>query len=74
MENLTIQVEARSIDKIHIEYVCPVCRPQKNKPVIHRHGSCGDLSNRTEHRGSHCEIFRGNFEINITDNTIRNII
>jgi hypothetical protein len=26
------------------------------KPKIHYHGSGGDFSNRTEHRGSHCTV------------------
>ena len=58
-----MEVIADSIDKTHFTYECPNCsvflrkdgKPRKYpKRVYHRHGSCGDLSNRTEHRQSHC--------------------
>lgn len=65
------------VDKVHIAYTCPYCwsrvnkdgRPRKNAVNIqHRHGSCGDLSNRIENRGSHCS-FSSNVDIIINDTT-----
>ncbi len=53
---------ALRVDHTHIYYKCPTCftkykkngEPYKTaKHVIHRHGSCNDLSNRTEHRSHH---------------------
>jgi hypothetical protein len=53
---------ALKIDSSHIYYRCPDCftkykkdgTPYKNaKNLIHKHGSCNDLSNRIEHRSHH---------------------
>jgi len=60
-------VEASVIDQIHFFFDCPFCKGR------HQHGSCGDFNNRVESRSSHCQKWRGNFEIHITDNTKREI-
>jgi hypothetical protein len=60
--NNTPTFVATRVDRTHIYYKCPVCftkykkngQPYANaKNVIHKHGSCGDLSNRIEHRAHH---------------------
>ena len=77
-----IDIIAQSIDKIHIKFECPFCynkykkdgTPYKRaKRLIHKHGSGGNLKNRVEHRGAHCDYERNNksFNIHITDKTIR---
>ncbi len=58
-------LEAYAIDNTHIYLKCPY-----SKSTYHLHGSCGDLTNRYEHRGSHSKFF-DNYYIHITDNTIR---
>ena len=87
MESFHIDVEAIKIDRTHIHYVCPYCKSRYNKdgkpskrckPVIHRHGSNNDLSNRIEHR-SHDKVYNfpknniahSGVYIHITDNTKR---
>lgn len=66
------------ISKKQFAYTCPYCwtkvkkdgKPYKNaRNIQHIHGSCGDLSNRTESRSSHCPIVSENVEILITDST-----
>ena len=73
-------VVAKSIDKTHFTYLCQDCSKfvYKNgnkrlypKLVYHRHGSCGDLSNRIENRTLHCENVSGNIDVVINDETIR---
>ncbi len=59
-------LEAYAIDSTHIY----LKNPYSKKITYHLHGSCGDLTNRYEHRGSHMEGF-DNYYIQITDNTIR---
>lgn len=39
--------------------------------TFHRHGSGGELNNRTEFRSSHCLYYNGEIKIHITDDTIR---
>lgn len=77
-----IIVHAKWINKNQFGFICPHCwskykkngEPYKTaKRIEHRHGSCGDLYNRTEYRGGHCVIkknFNG-FKIIIDDDTIR---
>lgn len=82
--NRTIYTYATKIDKTHIYFECPVCkktynkngRPRENgKIIFHRHGSCGDLSNRKEHRIHHHNHEYGkkwgDVVIRITDATLR---
>ena len=60
-------VEAYAVNTKSIIFICPFT----NK--VHSHGSCGDLTNRLEHRGSHStapELKRG-YYIEINDNTAR---
>jgi len=79
-----IRVVCCKVDKTHMYFYCPYCKSSYNKrtgkprrnafPVLHRHGSSGDLSNRTEYRSSHCfNLLRPNesrnFEIVIDDTT-----
>ena len=75
-----MEIIAEYIDNVHVGYLCPVCKdkykadgtPYKNaKPIMHRHGSCGDLTNRTESRFSHCLKIPSAIEIKITDETKR---
>ena len=62
-----MEVIAKSVDSIHIRYDCLYCGKE------HKNGSCGDLSNRVEHRGltGHCmkEGHPSDVIINITDET-----
>ena len=68
------------ITKYQFAYTCPYCwdkynrdgKPRKNAVNIqHRHGSCGNTSNRVESRSSHCSITSGEVKIIINDDTIR---
>ena len=74
MENIK-QVNAFSIDPIHIKYLCPhgCTNPNwKRKMVLHQHGSCSEAHNRVESRWcDNCPFYKGNIDINITDDTIR---
>lgn len=83
MENL--YVVAKSVNKMSITFECPHCwtKYKKNgepslraKRVVHSHGSCGDISNRIEHRALHClDKKRDNYSgvnIEINDTTLRN--
>lgn len=76
------KVIASSIDPIHFKYLCSHCSTfhfkngkLRRTPILiyHQHGSSGDLSNRTENRGTHCinrkEI--ENIDIIIDDTTKR---
>ena len=74
-----LHVNALSIDKLMFRYECPLCYtkykksgyPRKNaRHTIHRHGSNGDITNRNEHRGSHCPA-KMPVCIHITDETQR---
>ena len=78
--NIYMEIIAEYIDDKHIGYFCPICKdrykkdgtPYKNaKPIMHRHGSNGDVSNRTETRFSHCLKRPTAVEIKITDETKR---
>ena len=74
-------VYAFAISEIQIFIECPFCsktykkngQPLKNpRRVIHFHGSCRDLSNRSEGRGSHCsDMNDGYYDIIIDDRTKR---
>ena len=75
-----MEIIADSIDRTHISYQCPNCsrfffkngKKRKNpKLVFHRHGSCGDLTNRVEHRVSHCLNNAGEIKLMVTDATTR---
>jgi len=43
-------VEAHVVNLNNIIFKCPFHK----KKTFHYHGSCGDLTNRRTHRGSHC--------------------
>ena len=66
MEN---KVHAFAVDDVHIT----VCCPHHRRKTFHRHGSCGNLLNREEHRSSHCEHM-GDYTIVIDDDTIRGTV
>ena len=76
-------VHCETIDNIHLTFTCPFCwssykkdgTPKKTaKPVIHRHGSNGNFTNRTEHRIPHCTKDKSHtFNIVIDDQTIRKL-
>ena len=51
MTDIKTTIHAYAINDIHIIIKCP----HHKKTTYHRHGSCGDLYNRTESRGSHCD-------------------
>jgi hypothetical protein len=76
------EVEAVEVNTTEIIFICPRCKPQRKngKPILHRHGSGGNFSNRSEHRIAHCndegrkncpEDGIDSFTIHITDNTKR---
>lgn len=74
MENKIGKVVAYSIDPIHVKYLCPhgCINPKwKRKTVLHQHGSGGHAHNRIESRCSHCPFYKGEIEMHITDDTIR---
>jgi hypothetical protein len=59
-------IHAYAINDVHIVIKCP----HHKKKTFHRHGSCGDLHNRTEDRVSHCD--QCNYDtIVIDDDTLR---
>ena len=58
-------VQATAINSVHFYFDCPFCNGE------HQHGSCADFKNRVTSRSSHCEKWRGNFEIHINDKTKR---
>lgn len=60
-----LEVVAHRITPVHIFFDCPLCN------YIHTHGSRGDQSNRTEHRGSHCGNPNNMIKIIIDANTER---
>lgn len=62
-------IHAKAIDDTHIVFKCPHHR----RVTYHRHGSCGDLTNRITHRSSHCEHL-GDYHLIIDDETIRGTI
>jgi len=73
-------VEASHVNTVQISYRCPFCwssykqngEPSANaKSTVHHHGSCGEVHNRVEHRGSHCDKEKGAINIHITDKTIK---
>ena len=43
------------------------------KPTIHHHGNPDGFNNRLERRSSHCPFYKGEFVIEINDNTIKEI-
>ena len=43
------------------------------KPTIHNHGNPDGFLNRLERRSSHCAFYKGEFIIDINDNTIKEI-
>tara|TARA_R110000787_G_scaffold56065_1_gene129073 strand:- start:130 stop:393 length:264 start_codon:yes stop_codon:yes gene_type:complete len=59
-------IHAFSINNVHITIKCP----HHKKKTFHRHGSCGDISNREEPRCSHCTECNYNNVI-IDDQTLR---
>lgn len=87
MNNLAeIYVKSNKIGDRVFTFLCPFCvkirggrvisaeegtKYKSASPNFHIHGSCGDLSNRTESRASHCDFFKGNFNIIIDDETER---
>ena len=75
-----MKVTATVITPDELFYECPTCKSsykkdgkaRKNaKPVVHIHGSCGDISNREEHRVSHCKKGAVNVIIRVTGGTRR---
>tara|TARA_R110000744_G_scaffold97453_4_gene188294 strand:- start:78 stop:353 length:276 start_codon:yes stop_codon:yes gene_type:complete len=85
-EEECLYIVAKWIDNVRFGYECPCCwtkrkkngQPYKTaKPIIHTHGSCGNLSNRIESRCPHCDSSNkrwekiGNFLIVIDDTTER---
>ena len=76
-----MEIIAHSIDRTHITYQCPHCSKfqfkngkQRKHPkiVYHRHGSCGDLSNRIEYRQSHCLENPQEVKLIVSDATQKN--
>jgi hypothetical protein len=61
--NEDLTVDACKVDETFIHYKCPCCRN------IHKHGSNGNFSRRTETRVPHCRIHRGTVFIRICDDT-----
>jgi len=61
--NRQVYVKARTVDRVHIQYVCSFCferynmdgRPRQNaQRAIHWHGSNNNLNERIEERSPHC--------------------
>jgi len=75
-----MDIIAKTIDLETFAYDCRDCwtiykkngEPSlRGKPVEHKHGSEGILSNRVENRISLCKTHNKNIEIHITDETRR---
>lgn len=76
-----VDVVATRINKHQLYFECPYCRssyykngrPRHNsKPIMHIHGSEGDLSNRITERTPHCSQKTDfTFRIKIDNTTIR---
>ena len=73
-----MEIIVDSVDRTHITYQCENCskyffkngnKRKHPKIVHHRHGSCGDLSNRTECRLSHCLKNPQEVKLIVTDAT-----
>ena len=62
------EIVATKVDYIHITIPCS--RPKICKRKTHLYGSCGELHNREENRGSHCEDGE-NIKIIINNDTRR---
>lgn len=58
-------VKASLVDPIQFMYHCPFCNAK------HRHGSEGNMENRTEHRTTHCLTKNKTIRIIINDETKR---
>jgi len=71
--HISINIVADAIDLNHVYVYCPICKKTRYscKPVLHIHGSGGNLNNRLESRSGHCENYNSTFNIAITDDTIR---
>tara|TARA_R110000765_G_scaffold351236_1_gene441178 strand:- start:3682 stop:3975 length:294 start_codon:yes stop_codon:yes gene_type:complete len=65
-------VEAYAINTKSIIFICPYTK----KRTFHRHGSCGNLRSRMEHRASHSSApeLKGGYYIEINDDTPRAIL
>lgn len=79
---MTEIVECTKLTKHNIYFECPYCRtsykrngePRRNsRNIVHIHGNAGDFSNRTENRAGHCRNDIRNFDIKITDNTLKEL-
>jgi len=70
---IKIDIVADAINKKNIFFYCPLCKKSKHtiKKMLHIHGSGGSIHNRTESRSGHCEKYKTNFNIHITDATQR---
>lgn len=74
MESITndaTNYHAIAIDSTHFFYLCP--HDKKICPnLVHFHGSSGDyITNREEHRGSHCPAEKNGVMVSITPGTLR---
>jgi len=69
MNNKCPVVKAYAVNPTSIWFKCPFHK----KNSIHHHGSCGDLTNRLEHRCSHCSCkeLENGYYVEIDDNTQR---
>lgn len=70
---IKIDLTADAINKKNIFFYCPLCKKSKHsdKPKLHISGSDGNINNRTESRTGHCLLYKTNFNIHITDDTVR---
>ena len=66
MENA---IHAYAINDTHIIVKCLHSKERRKRPY-HRHGSCGELHNRVEHRVPHCDKCNY-YSIVIDDDTLR---
>jgi hypothetical protein len=66
--------KAVKINQTYLYYKCPYTKKECSSR-LHFHGSKGDMTNRTEHRGTHClgDDNRGirDIQIIIDDDTVR---
>ena len=71
---ITVETEAKYIDKNYFLVECPLCKKSIHSKFnkLHQHGSSNNTDNRIEHRGGHCLHYNTHFIIHITDNTKRN--
>lgn len=68
----THNINAYAVNKKTYFFKCPNPAQCPNEYALHIHGNDQESTeNHTNHRGSHCKSFIGDYYLHITDETIR---